>query len=186
ARPDRPAPTPPDADRRRVDHPPPSLPTSACRHLTFPGCPPGPRHGGPTTPIRPFSACVACIFRRPRTRSGVRGPVPRQGVVFAMTATSSTPPTGGPGHGPGQPDPGRPDPAAAPGRRSGQLYRRVALYLASQPDTVLKVGEITAAIGAPSAGAVFEALTKMAAAGYATHHTGPHRFQITQAGIDAA
>ena len=26
----------------------------------------------------------------------------------------------------------------------------------------------------------------MAAAGYATHHTGPHRFQITQAGIDAA
>jgi hypothetical protein len=62
----------------------------------------------------------------------------------------------------------------------------VALYLANQPDTVLKVGEITAAIGAPSAGAVFEALKKMAAAGYATHHTGPHRFQMTQAGIDAA
>ena len=33
---------------------------------------------------------------------------------------------------------------------------------------------------------MFEALQRMAAAGYATHHTGPHRFQITPAGIDAA
>jgi hypothetical protein len=98
-----------------------------------------------------------------------------------MTATPSTPLTGGSGH----PNPGQPDPAAR-GRRAGHLYRQVALYLASQPDTVLKVGEVTAAIGAPSAGAVFEALKKMAAAGYATHHTGPHRFQVTQAGIDAA
>jgi nitric oxide reductase NorQ protein len=92
-----------------------------------------------------------------------------------------------------------PDPAANPGttapgdtaavadtRRSGQLYRQVAAYLASRADTVLKVGEVTTAIGAPSAGAVYEALKKMAAAGYATHHTGPHRFQITQAGITAA
>jgi nitric oxide reductase NorQ protein len=51
---------------------------------------------------------------------------------------------------------------------------------------VLKVGEITRAIGAPSAGAVFEVLKKMAAAGHATHQSSPHRFQITQAGIDAA
>jgi len=79
-------------------------------------------------------------------------------------------------------------PGAAPerGRRSGQLYRQVALYLASHPDDLLKVGDITRAIGAPSAGAVFEALKRMAAAGYATHHTGPHRFQVTQAGISAA
>src|SRR5207248_8563639 len=84
--------------------------------------------------------------------------------------------------------PDQPDPATGgtPGRRAGQLYRQVALFLASRPDTVLKVGEITAAIGAPSAGAVFEALKKMAAAGYATHHSGPHRFQITPAGIAAA
>ena len=79
-------------------------------------------------------------------------------------------------------------PAGTPerGRRAGQLYRQVAAYLAAKPDTVLKVGEVTAAIGAPSAGAVFEALKRMAAAGYASHHTGPHRFQVTQAGIDAA
>jgi nitric oxide reductase NorQ protein len=50
---------------------------------------------------------------------------------------------------------------------------------------VLKVGEITKAIGAPSSGAVFEALKKMAAAGHATHHRTPHRFQITRAGIAA-
>jgi nitric oxide reductase NorQ protein len=71
-------------------------------------------------------------------------------------------------------------------RRSGHLYPQVATYLASRPGAVLKVGEITRAIGAPSAGAVFEALKRMAAAGYATHHTGPHRFEVTQAGIDAA
>jgi nitric oxide reductase NorQ protein len=50
---------------------------------------------------------------------------------------------------------------------------------------VLKVGEITKAIGAPSSGAVFEALKKMAAAGHATHPRTPHRFQITRAGIAA-
>ncbi|QOC94370.1 AAA family ATPase [Micromonospora craniellae] len=78
-----------------------------------------------------------------------------------------------------------PTPDAASGR-SGYLYRAVALHLAGHPDDILKVGEITRAIGAPSSGAVFEALKKMAAAGHATHLTGPHRFQITQAGIDAA
>src|SRR6266487_4378753 len=98
-----------------------------------------------------------------------------------MTPAALPPATGGP-----DPDATGPDTAPAGTRRSGQLYRQVALYLASRPDTVLKVGEVTAAIGAPSAGAVFEALKKMAAAGYATHHTGPHRFQVTQAGIDAA
>jgi nitric oxide reductase NorQ protein len=72
------------------------------------------------------------------------------------------------------------------GRRAGELYRQVAAHLAAHPDTVLKVGEVTAAIGAPSAGAVFEALKRMAAAGHATHHSDPHRFQVTQAGIDAA
>ncbi|MGN9807118.1 AAA family ATPase [Micromonospora sp. L32] len=71
-------------------------------------------------------------------------------------------------------------------RRPGFLYRQVAAYLASQPDQCLKVGQVTTAIAARSTGAVFEALKKMAAAGYATHYTGPHRFQITQAGIDAA
>ena len=91
-----------------------------------------------------------------------------------------------------------PDPAPPPGAtptgdatpsgrtRSGELYRAVALHLAAHPDTVYKVGEITAAIGARSAGAVFEALKRMTAAGHATHTPGPHRFQITQAGIDAA
>ncbi|PWU55568.1 ATPase [Micromonospora globispora] len=76
----------------------------------------------------------------------------------------------------------------APGgdRRPGYLYRQVAAYLARHPDQVLKVGEVTTAIAARSTGAVFEALKKMAAAGYATHQTGPHRFQITKAGIDAA
>src|SRR6266511_3940335 len=93
------------------------------------------------------------------------------------------PPATAGGH---DPDATGPHTAPAGGRRAGQLYRQVALYLASKPDTVLKVGEVTAAIGAPSAGAVFEALKRMAAAGYATHHTGPHRFQVTQAGIDAA
>ncbi|MBQ0896754.1 AAA family ATPase [Micromonospora sp. U56] len=72
------------------------------------------------------------------------------------------------------------------GRRPGYLYRQVAAYLASQPDQWLKVGQITTAISARSTGAVFEALKKMAAAGYASHCTGPHRFQITKAGIDAA
>jgi hypothetical protein len=83
-----------------------------------------------------------------------------------------------------------PTPAAgaepAAGRRSGYLYRQVAAYLAGHPGDLLKVGEITKAIGAPSSGAVFEALKRMAAAGHASHHLGPHRFQITQEGIDAA
>jgi hypothetical protein len=50
----------------------------------------------------------------------------------------------------------------------------------------MKVGDITRAIGAPSSGAVFEVLKKMTAAGYATHQSSPHRFSVTQAGIDAA
>ncbi|MFG2058568.1 AAA family ATPase [Micromonospora sp. NPDC048930] len=81
-------------------------------------------------------------------------------------------------------------PAATPpvmdGRRPGYLYRKVASHLAAHPDQMLTVGEITKALSAPSTGAVFEALKKMAVAGYATHQMGPHRFQITQAGIDAA
>ncbi|MEH0933988.1 AAA family ATPase [Micromonospora psammae] len=81
-------------------------------------------------------------------------------------------------------DPGQGDPVGD--RRPGYLYRQVAAYLASQPGQWLKVGQVTTAIAARSTGAVFEALKKMAAAGYATHYTGPHRFQITQAGIDAA
>jgi hypothetical protein len=71
-------------------------------------------------------------------------------------------------------------------RRIGHLYPQVAAHLAAHPGEILKVGQITRAIGAPSSGAVFEALKRMAAAGYAIHHTDPHRFQITQAGIDAA
>jgi nitric oxide reductase NorQ protein len=94
------------------------------------------------------------------------------------------------------PNNGGPDPAstagpAAPaaagrGRRSGQLYQQVAGYLAGHPHVWFKVAEVTAAIGAPSSGAVFEALKRMAGAGHATHYPGPHRFQVTQAGIDAA
>ncbi|MDG4795022.1 hypothetical protein [Micromonospora sp. WMMD1082] len=38
---------------------------------------------------------------------------------------------------------------------------------------MLKVGDITRAIGAPSSVAVHEALKKMAAAGYASHQTNP-------------
>ena len=72
------------------------------------------------------------------------------------------------------------------GRRSGYLYRQVAAHLAHHPGEVLKVRDLTKAIGAPSTGAVFEALKRMTAAGYATHHSSPHRFQITEAGIDAA
>ncbi|WP_422733874.1 AAA family ATPase [Micromonospora sp. WMMD558] len=87
-------------------------------------------------------------------------------------------------------DPATPPTAAPPdsgdARRPGYLYRQVAAHLAAHPDQVLKVGDITKALSARSTGAVFEALKKMAAAGYATHHTGPHRFQITKAGIDAA
>ncbi|MET8147864.1 AAA family ATPase [Actinoplanes sp. NPDC049668] len=79
-----------------------------------------------------------------------------------------------------------PDAGAASSGAPGYLYRKVALYLRDHPDEILKVGEITKAIGAPSTGAVFEVGKKMAAAGHATHHTRPHRFQITQAGIDAA
>ncbi|PWR07134.1 ATPase, partial [Micromonospora sicca] len=75
-----------------------------------------------------------------------------------------------------QAPPTRPDdPATATAssgdRRPGYLYRQVAAYLASQPDEWLKVREVTAAIAARSSGAVFEALKKMAAAGYATHYT---------------
>ncbi|MDG4760362.1 AAA family ATPase [Micromonospora sp. WMMD710] len=71
-------------------------------------------------------------------------------------------------------------------RRPGYLYHKVAAHLAAHPDQVFAVGELTKALAVPSTGAVFEALKKMAKAGYATHLTGPHRFQITQAGIDAA
>ncbi|MEU4217181.1 AAA family ATPase [Actinoplanes sp. NPDC026623] len=78
-----------------------------------------------------------------------------------------------------------PTPSPATGG-SGYLYRKVALHLRDHPDELLKVGEITKAIDAPSTGAVFEVGKKMAAAGHATHHTSPHRFQITQTGIDAA
>ena len=74
----------------------------------------------------------------------------------------------------------------AGGHRSGELYRKVALHLAAHPGQWLKVGEVTAAIDAPSTGAVFEALKRMAAAGHATHQRDPHRFQVTQAGVDAA
>jgi hypothetical protein len=69
---------------------------------------------------------------------------------------------------------------------AGELYRQVAGHLATHPDTAWKVGDITTAIGARSAGAVFEALARMAAAGHAQHTTGPHRFQITPSGIAAA
>ena len=87
------------------------------------------------------------------------------------------------------PTPGRDAAGAgvpAGGRRPGELYRQVAAHLASHPDRQWKVREVTEAIAAPSSGAVFEALKRMAAAGYATHHRDPHRFQATQAGIDAA
>jgi len=80
-----------------------------------------------------------------------------------------------------------PDPATGGGRRTGRLYPLVAQHLADNPDSLLKVGEVTRAIGAPSPGAVFEVLKKMAAASYATHVRDPHhRFQITPAGIAAA
>ncbi|MFI7335838.1 AAA family ATPase [Micromonospora aurantiaca (nom. illeg.)] len=100
--------------------------------------------------------------------------------------TAPHPPAGSPQNDPA-PASGAGTPATGAGSgRSGYLYRKVALHLADHADQVLKVGEITRAIGAPSSGAVFEALKKMAAAGHATHHRTPHRFQITQAGIDAA
>ncbi|MGJ3224806.1 AAA family ATPase [Micromonospora aurantiaca (nom. illeg.)] len=95
------------------------------------------------------------------------------------------PPAGSPQNDPA-PTSGAGTPTGAGSGRSGYLYRKVALHLADHPDQILKVGEITRAIGAPSSGAVFEVLKKMAAAGHATHHRAPHRFQITQAGIDAA
>jgi nitric oxide reductase NorQ protein len=76
---------------------------------------------------------------------------------------------------------------AGAGRRMSHLYPRVAQYLVDNPDGLLKVGEITKAIGAPSSGAVFEVLKKMAGLGYATHVRDPHhRFQVTPAGIAAA
>jgi hypothetical protein len=109
-------------------------------------------------------------------------------VDTAVNTTFSAVPGPDPGSGPAP----APDPASTaaptvwPARRAGHLYPQVAAYLAAHPGELLKVGDITRAIGAPSAGAVFEALKRMAAAGYATHHTNPHRFEITQAGIDAA
>src|SRR4051812_45745091 len=98
--------------------------------------------------------------------------------------TPPTPPAGVPPHPPSGPA----APAGSRGAgRAGYLYRTVALHLADRPDAMLKVGEITKAIGAPSSGAVFEALKKMTAVGHATHRRDPHhRFQITQAGVDAA
>jgi nitric oxide reductase NorQ protein len=80
-----------------------------------------------------------------------------------------------------------PDPTTGGGAlRAGELYGMVAAFLAAHRDTEYKVGEITAGTAASSSGAVFEACKRMAAAGYATHHTSPHRFQITPAGIAAA
>ncbi|MER7276632.1 AAA family ATPase [Dactylosporangium sp. NPDC000244] len=74
-----------------------------------------------------------------------------------------------------------------PGRRPGYLHRKVALFLADHPEDTFKVGDLTTAIDAPSKGAVFEVLKRLAAAGHATHTRDPHhRFRITQAGIDAA
>ncbi|MET7831307.1 AAA family ATPase [Micromonospora sediminicola] len=100
------------------------------------------------------------------------------------TPTPPAPRAGAPQNNPAATD--TPTAEAASGR-SGYLYRKVALHLADHPDDIFKTGEITRAIGAPSSGAVFEVLKKMAAAGHATHHRDPHhRFQITQAGIDAA
>ncbi|WP_230395498.1 ATP-binding protein [Plantactinospora alkalitolerans] len=96
------------------------------------------------------------------------------------------PPAGSPQNDPAVAGTGETPTAEAASGRSGYLYRKVALHLADHPDDIVKVGEITRAIGAPSSGAVFEALKKMATAGHATHHRDPHRFQITQAGIDAA
>jgi len=74
----------------------------------------------------------------------------------------------------------------ATGRRPGHLYPRVAKYLADHPGEPLTPGEITKALDVPSSGAVSEALKRMATAGYATHQSNPHRFTVTQAGIDAA
>ncbi|MFV2102104.1 AAA family ATPase [Micromonospora sp. LOL_024] len=79
-----------------------------------------------------------------------------------------------------------PTTAAAGNRRPGYLYQKVATHLVAHPDQIFTVGELKKALDVPSTGAVFEVLKKMAAAGYATHQTRPHRFQITQAGIDAA
>ncbi|GAA3449665.1 AAA family ATPase [Dactylosporangium matsuzakiense] len=62
----------------------------------------------------------------------------------------------------------------------------MAMYLVEHPDEFHQPGAIKHALGVPSAGAVSEVLKKMTAAGHAVHHTGPHRFRITQAGIDAA
>ncbi len=93
---------------------------------------------------------------------------------------------------PAPPEPTAPDPTApgtstgGAGARPAPLYTLVATFLAAHPDTIFKVGEITKAIAAPSSGAVMEACKRMRAAGYVTHLTGPHRFQITQAGVDAA
>ena len=102
------------------------------------------------------------------------------------TQPPTNPTTGGSSPGTGSGPAASPDATPTGGRRSGQLYPRVAKYLADHPDRIWKVREVTSAIGAPSSGAVFVALKRMAAAGFATHHTGPHRFQITAAGIAAA
>jgi hypothetical protein len=79
-----------------------------------------------------------------------------------------------------------PDTRSADNGGPGYLYRKVAFFLRDHPDQTFTVGQITKAIGAPSSGAVSGAAKKMAAAGHATHLTGPHRFRITQAGINAA
>ncbi|MFB9443056.1 AAA family ATPase [Dactylosporangium vinaceum] len=79
------------------------------------------------------------------------------------------------------------DPSSEPtGSRPGYLYPLVAMYLVEHPDEFHQPGAIKNALGVPSSGAVSEVLKKMTAAGHATHETGPHRFRITQAGIDAA
>jgi nitric oxide reductase NorQ protein len=80
----------------------------------------------------------------------------------------------------------QPAPTAGEALRSGQLYVQVATFLADNPDQAFKVGDITRALGARSSGAVHEAGLRMASAGYATHTTKPHRFQITADGIAAA
>ena len=77
------------------------------------------------------------------------------------------------------PTAGTGDNSATRDGRGGYLYPKVIRFLATRPGELLKVGEITRAIGAPSTGAVFEVLKKMAAAGHATHLRDPHRFQIT-------
>ena len=108
-----------------------------------------------------------CGFRPVHPETGAQAcPLSRKGRTLLTTPTGSSP-----------------APAAG---RSGYLYRKVALYLCDHPDEILKTGEITRALAVPSSGAVAEVLKKMTAAGHVTHHPNPHRYQITQAGVDAA